>query len=149
MTHRHRALTASVSGLVASLAIAGGAVAASTAGCGASEGDTVILNVDPRAGATVGDQPIKILGQHFRNDIGYTVYFGSKRAGNVTILNPETLLAVSPQVDAPGPVDITIRADNGPAWRISKAFKYEDMGGSVVEGLGEQTGPNSAKKQNY
>ncbi len=149
MTHRHRALTASVSGLVASLAIAGGAVAASTAGCGASEGDTVILNVDPRAGATIGDQPIKILGQHFRNDIGYTVYFGSKRAGNVTILNPETLLAVSPQVDAPGPVDITIRADNGPAWRISKAFKYEDMGGSVVEGLGEQTGPNSAKKQNY
>ena len=149
MTHRHRALTASVSGLVASLAIAGGAVAASTAGCGASEGETVILNVDPRAGATIGDQPIKILGQHFRNDIGYTVYFGSKRAGNVTILNPETLLAVSPQVDAPGPVDITIRADNGPAWRISKAFKYEDMGGSVVEGLGEQTGPNSAKKQYY
>jgi hypothetical protein len=149
MTHRRRALTASLSGLVASLALAGGLLVTGAAGCGSSEGETVILNVDPRAGATIGDQPIKIVGQNFRVGTGYAVYFGSKRANSVMILNPETLLAMSPQVDAPGPVDITIRADNGPAWKISKAFRYEDMGGSVVEGLGEQTGPNSAKKQNY
>lgn len=151
MTNRHRALAASLSGLVATLALVGGFLATTltSAGCGSGGTETAILNVDPRAGATLGDQPIKILGQNFRSDIGYTVYFGSKRAENVTLVDPQTLLAVSPQVDDPGPVDITIRADNGPAWRISKAFRYEDMSGSVVEGIGEHTGPGSAKKQNY
>lgn len=149
MTNRHRALTASLSGLVTSIALLAGMLATSAMGCGGGGGETAILNVDPRVGATIGEQPIKILGQNFRTDIGYTIYFGTKRAGSVTILNPETLLAVTPQVDDPGPVDITIRADNGPAWRISKAFRYENMAGSVVEGLGEHTGPGNAKKQNY
>jgi hypothetical protein len=149
MTNRHRALAASLSGLVASIALLTGVLATSAMGCGSSQGETVLLNVDPRAGATLGEQPVKLLGQNFRTDIGYTVYFGTKRAGSVTILNPETLLAMTPQVDDPGPVDITIRADNGPAWRITKAFRYENMGGSVVEGLGEHAGPSSAKKQNY
>ncbi len=149
MTNRHRALTASLSGLVASIALLGGMLATTAMGCGGGGGETAILNVDPRVGATLGEQPIKILGQNFRTDSGYTIYFGTKRAGSVTILNPETLLAVTPQVDDPGPVDITIRADNGPAWRISKAFRYENMAGSVVEGLGEHAGPGSAKKQNY
>ncbi len=157
MTNRHRALTASLSSLVASIAVVGGLLSTTllgttvlaTSACGSAKGDPAILNVDPRAGATIGEQPVKILGTNFRTDIGYTVYFGTKRAGSVTILDPQTLLAVTPQVDEPGPVDITIRADNGPAWRISKAFRYENMGGSVVEGLGEHTGPSSAKKQNY
>lgn len=149
MTNRHRALAASLSGLVASITLLTGMLATTAMGCGSAAGEPAILNVDPRAGATLGEQPVKILGQNFRTDIGYTVYFGTKRAGSVTILNPETLLAMTPQVDNPGPVDITIRADNGPAWRISKAFRYENMGGNIVEGLGEHTGPSSAKKQNY
>lgn len=149
MTNRHRALAASLSGLVASITLLTGMLATTAMGCGSAAGEPAILNVDPRAGATLGEQPVKILGQNFRTDIGYTVYFGTKRAGSVTILNPETLLAMTPQVDNPGPVDITIRADNGPAWRISKAFRYENMAGNIVEGLGEHTGPSSAKKQNY
>jgi len=149
MTNRHRARTASLSGLIATIALLTGVLATTAVGCGEGGGETAILNVDPRAGATLGDQPVKILGANFRTDIGYTVYFGTKRAETVTIIDPQTLVAVTPQVDEAGAVDITIRADNGPAWRISKAFRYEDMSGSVVEGLGEQAGPGNAKKQNY
>lgn len=105
-----------------------------------------ISDVQPRAGATQGDQPVKISGQNFRTDIGYTVYFGNKKSQSVTILDPETILVTSPQREEPGEVDITIRADNGPAFRIAKAYKYEDMSGSVVEGLG--AGATGAKKGN-
>ena len=45
--------------------------------------DMVILDVNPRVGATQGEQPVQILGQNFRQDIGYTVYFGTKKAGQV------------------------------------------------------------------
>jgi len=37
----------------------------------------------------------------------------------------------------PGPVDVQITADDGTAFRIPAGFMYEDMSGSVVEGLGE------------
>lgn len=115
-------------------------------GCGDGGGEMGITDIQPRAGATQGQQPVKILGRNFRTDIGYTVYFGNKKATSVTILDPETILVTTPQRDEPGPVDVTIRADNGPAFRIASAYRYEEMGGSVVEGLGE--GAASSKKGN-
>ena len=116
------------------------------AGCGGGE-QTDIFDVNPRVGATQGAQPIKILGQGFQTDIGYTVYFGLKKADNVTILDEHTLVAMSPQMEEAGDVDVMIRADDGPAWRITKGFRYEDMGGNIMEGVG--TGAGQAKKQNY
>ncbi|HEX4353177.1 MAG TPA: IPT/TIG domain-containing protein, partial [Polyangiales bacterium] len=68
--------------------------------------------------------------------IGYTVYFGTKKSAQVTIVDPETLLATTPAGVKPGTVDVMIRADDGNAFRIPQGFKFEDMGGSVVEGLG-------------
>lgn len=117
----------------------GGAVA-----CGDEGGDMGITDVQPRAGATQGEQPVKIVGNNFRTDIGYTVHFGNKKAGSVTILDPETLLVTTPQREDPGTVDITIRADHGPAFKVADAYTYEDMGGGVVEGLGQ--GATSTKK---
>jgi len=106
-------------------------------GCGGDKGDVKITAVDPQVGALQGEQPIKIKGANFRTDIGYTVYFGNKKSNQVTIMDSETLVASSPQRDEPGTVDITLAADNGPAWKIKQAFKYKDMGGSVVEKIGE------------
>jgi hypothetical protein len=107
------------------------------AGCGDSKGgDVEILDIDPKVGATIGDQYVKILGKNFRQDIGYTVYFGTKKSGQVTIVDPETLLATTPTGLKVGQVDVMIRADDGNAFRIPQGFKFEDMGGSVVEGLG-------------
>jgi len=96
-------------------------------GCGGEGGDMSITDVTPRFGALQGDMPVQIVGSNFRTDIGYTVYFGTKRAPSVAILNPTTLVARAPGATEEGPVDITIRADNGAAFRISQAFDYRDV----------------------
>ena len=106
------------------------------AGCDSKGGQVAILDIDPKVGATQGDQYVKILGKNFRQDIGYTVYFGTKKSGQVTIVDPETLLAVTPTGAKVGAVDVLIRADDGNAFRIPQGFKFEEMGGSVVEGIG-------------
>jgi hypothetical protein len=107
-------------------------------------GDVTILDIDPKVGHTQGDQYVKIVGKNFRQDIGYTVYFGTKKSGQVTIVDPETLLATTPSGAKTGQVDVMIRADDGNAFRIPGGFKFEDMGGSVVEGLGT---PGASKKE--
>lgn len=111
------------------------ATIAPLAGC-KQGGEVTILDVDPKVGATQGDQYVKILGKNFRQDIGYTVYFGTKKSAQVTIVDPETLLATTPTGAKVGSVDVLIRGDDGNAFRIPQGFKFEDMGGSVVEGLG-------------
>jgi len=109
------------------------------AGCGSEGGEMQILSVDPRNGATQGEQPVKIGGQNFRTDIGYTVFFGNKRSSQVTIIDPETLLVMSPPMEEASTVDITIRADNGDAFRINDGFEYQEVSGGIVDMLG--TGP--------
>lgn len=96
-------------------------------GCGEEGGDMAITDVDPRTGTLAGEQPIRILGAHFRPDIGYRVYFGNKRATSVTVLDENTLLATTPQRDEEGPVDITVLADNGPAFKVSGGFAYQEQ----------------------
>ena len=109
--------------------------AAGMSGC-ESGGDVQILDVAPRVGHTQGDQSVRILGKNFRQDIGYTVYFGKHKTSAVTIRDPETLEVLTPSRVSPGEVDIMIRTDDGSAFKISQAFKFEDMGGNIVEGLG-------------
>jgi hypothetical protein len=114
------------------------AVLGPLAGCN-KVGNVAILDIDPKVGHTQGDQYVKILGKNFRQDIGYTVYFGTKKSAQVTIVDPETLLATTPAGAKAGQVDVMIRSDDGNAFRIPQIFKFEDMGGSVVEGLGTGT----------
>ena len=95
-------------------------------GCGEEGGEITILDVEPRQGSLIGDQPIQLKGANFRPDIGYRVYFANKRATSVTVINPETLLVVTPERSEEGPVDITILADNGPAFSIAGGFAYVD-----------------------
>jgi len=111
------------------------AVLGPLAGCKGG-GNVAILDIDPKVGHTQGDQYVKILGRNFRQDIGYTVYFGTKKSSQVTIVDPETLLATTPAGTKVGTVDVLIRGDDGNAFRIPQAFKFEEMGGSVVEGIG-------------
>src|SRR5512139_157713 len=109
------------------------------AGCNKG-GEVEIRSIDPAVGALQGEQPVRIGGKNFRSDIGYTVYFGNQRARSVTILDESTLLAVTPSREAAGAVDVTIRADDGPAFRIANGYQYQDMGGNVVEQLGTTPG---------
>lgn len=109
-------------------------------------GEATILDLDPKVGATQGDQPVRLIGEHFRQDIGYTVYFGTKKASSLTIFDPSTIVVTTPAGVEAGTVDVLVRADDGMAWRLPKAFEFKDMGGSVVEGLGE--GAAAKKKGN-
>lgn len=100
------------------------------------DGHMAVTGLSPRAGHIAGDQVVEIQGKNFRTDIGYTVYFGNAKAGSLTIRGPQALAVKTPQHEE-GTVDVTVRADDGNAFMLKQAFKYEDMGGSVVEGLGE------------
>ncbi len=111
---------------------------------GGCEGDgkMTVTGINPPAGHIAGEQTVQILGKHFRPEIGYAVYFGNAKASAVSIRNPEMLIVTTPQHEA-GAVDVTVRADDGNAFRMKQAFKYENMGGNVVEGLGENAGKKS------
>ena len=115
------------------------AVSSLVAGGDAEGGELEILNIDPRAGATAGEQPIRIIGNNFRRDISYTVYFGNRASQRSTILDDHTLLVATPSVEESGPVDVIVAADNGPAFRIRQGFRFEDMGGNVMENVGTAT----------
>lgn len=93
------------------------------AGC-SNDGEMRVLDVDPKEGAAKGEQYVTIVGSNLRRDIGYTVYFGTQRAEQVTILDSETLMVRTPGNNPAGPVDIMIRADNGDAWRIHDGFEF-------------------------
>jgi hypothetical protein len=99
-----------------------------------SGGGMVILDVNPKNGATQGDQPVLIQGKNFRQDIGYTIYFGTKKTSTMTIRDPETIEVLTPQNMPEGKVDIMIRADDGNAFRIADVYQFQNVGGPAVPG---------------
>ncbi len=111
------------------------------AACGESAGgDLEVTNIDPRAGATAGDQSVRIMGNNFRQDLSYTVYFGNKRSTRATIFDEHTLIVATPQMERAQTVDVIVAADNGPAYRIRQGFRFEEQGGNVMEQVGETGG---------
>ena len=116
--------------------------------CGETRGEMSVRDIDPKVGHTQGEQPVRIIGDNFRQDIGYAVYFGARKAGNVTILNPNTILVSTPGGMDLGPVDVLIRSDDGKTFRLPKAFEFKEMGGSVVGGLGESVEAKKEEKGN-
>ncbi len=105
-----------------------------------SGGQMTILDVNPRVGSTQGDQVVQILGKNFRQDIGYTIYFGTKKVSTLTIRDPETMELLTPAGVAPGKVDIMIRADNGDAFRIPQVFTFQAAGGAAAGTKKEEKG---------
>lgn len=105
------------------------------AACKKDPNDMAILDLSPRAGQMQVEQAVTITG-NFRTDLGYTVYFGTVKANRVSIRNETTMVAVSPTSERPGPVDITIIADNGVAYKIASAYAYEGAQGAGWENVG-------------
>lgn len=126
MTHKDRFLrrAAWISIVAASMLVA--------PACTKRSSEMQILRVEPDFGGLFGGKRIRIIGKNLRLDIGYTVYFGKRQAPHVTIKNTETLVAISPKAESPGLVDLTIRADNGPAFRIKQGFEYIDQAGVLL-----------------
>jgi hypothetical protein len=118
-------------------------IALPLAACEEEGGPMAVYDIEPRTGVTAGEQAVRITGANFRQDIGYTVYFGAQRATQVTIMDTTTLLVGTPQHDV-GPVDVVVAADDGPAFRIHEAFNFNDQGGTVGEHQG--TGAGGAER---
>ena len=97
------------------------------AGCRSST-EVAIADIDPKVGATQGDQYVKIQGGNFRRDTGYTVYFGAKKAPQVMFVDASTQLTKTPPGSSPGAVDVLIRVDDGHAFRLPSVFKFEQVG---------------------
>ncbi len=127
------------------------ALAATLLGWGCDQGDEQVrvLSIEPRHGHLTGESPVRIGGKNFRTDIGYTVYFGTQQASRVTVQSPEMLVAVAPGVPEAGSVDITIRGDDGTALRVREGYNYENMGGNVVQQLGNEPQQNGAGNLAY
>jgi hypothetical protein len=123
--------------------LATGLILAFASACDSGGGMT-ILDVMPRTGATQGDQPVRILGKNFRQDIGYTIYFGTKKSETVTIRDPETLEVLTPEGMPEGKVDIMIRSDDGNAFRIADAFQFQNVGGPNAPGAPKEQKGNLA-----
>ena len=120
----------------------GAAAALGTTACSEDSGELQILRVDPQAGAIQGQQRVSIKGRNFRSDIGYTVYFGAQRGTKVSLIDPNTLQVETPAVSEATEVDIVVRADDGPAFRIANGYRYVDHSGNVMEQVG--AGPGRA-----
>lgn len=97
--------------------------------------DMRLKDMQPRSGAMQAEQTITITGA-FHPELGYTVYFGTERSQRVSVRDEETLVAVAPTADNAGTVDVTIIADNGPAFKIVQGYTYEGAGGNVMEHVG-------------
>lgn len=106
-------------------------------GGGTEGGELKVTNIRPRAGATAGEQQVDIIGNNFRQDIGYTVYFGKKRSDRATFMDGNTLRVSTPSMEQPGPVDVIVVADDGPAYRIVNGFTFQEQGGNVMQQVGE------------
>jgi len=108
------------------------------AACEKPRPDMAFHELDPDFGGLQGGKTVRVVGQAIRLDIGYAVYFGQLRSPQVSIQSEKSLLAITPRQATPGPVDVTIRADNGSVFVIERGFEYINQGGSL---LGEPKAP--------
>lgn len=104
--------------------------------CG--DGTTAVERLHPTAGRLEGDVDVEIVGRNFRQDIGYTVYFGVRRAKQIVIRDEGTIIATTPEHRAEEPVDVRIIADDGHSWLIRNGFRYVSESVNIIEQLGEK-----------
>ena len=101
--------------------------------CEEPRAEMAFRDLDPDFGGLQGGKTVKVVGQSLRLDIGYAVYFGQLRSSQVSIQSEKALLAVTPRRSSPGPVDVTIRADNGSVFVIKRGFEYINQGGNLLD----------------
>ena len=101
--------------------------------CEKPRAEMAFHELDPDFGGLQGGKTVKVVGRNLRLDIGYAVYFGQLRSPQVSIQSEKALLAVTPRRTTPGPVDVTIRADNGSVFVIKQGFEYINQGGNLLD----------------
>lgn len=101
--------------------------------CRKPTAEMVFEKLDPDFGGLQGGKSVRIMGDHIRLDIGYSVLFGKEISPQVAIASEKALVAVTPRATTPGPVDVTVRADDGSVFRIKQGFEYVNQGGNLLQ----------------
>ncbi|MEM8608193.1 MAG: IPT/TIG domain-containing protein [Myxococcota bacterium] len=102
------------------------------AGCSKPTTKMGFERLDPDFGGLQGGKSVRVVGENIRLDIGYSVLFGKAISPRVSIENDTALLAVTPRVVTPGPVDVVVRTDDGSVFRINGGFEYVNQGGQLL-----------------
>ena len=110
-----------------------GASALLLCSCKTPGGEMAFHDLDPDFGGLQGGKTVRVRGDNLRLYIGYAVYFGDVRSPRVSIQSDRALLAVTPRRPLTGPVDVTIRADNGSVFVLKRGFEYINQAGSLFE----------------
>ncbi|MBC8070185.1 MAG: IPT/TIG domain-containing protein [Deltaproteobacteria bacterium] len=84
--------------------------------------------VEPSRGRVVGGDTVRITGQGFAAHGPPIVYFGQRAAKAVAIESDRLITAITPEADAPGQVDVSIRYPDGTIFERPATFVYEDGG---------------------
>jgi hypothetical protein len=84
--------------------------------------------VEPARGRVVGGDTVRITGEGFADHGPPIVYFGQRAAKAVVIEGDRLITAITPEADAPGAVDVTIRYPDGTIFERPATFSYEDGG---------------------
>ena len=91
-------------------------------GCG---GGVKVTSVTPDTGTVAGGEDILIKGEGFK--AGVNVKFCRAEAKNVILLGDTQIKAQSP-ANEKGMCDITLTFDDGRAYKVDKAFRYQAPG---------------------
>ncbi len=92
-----------------------------------------VSGIEPTVADYRTQSQVKIIGQGFKPEVGYSVYFGKAKAQDVAYMDANTLVARPPTVTEPGTADVTVVSDLGPGFLVRGGFKFVDLSGNPVE----------------
>ena len=81
-----------------------------------------VTGVSPAIGPATGGTAVEVKGAGL--DEATAVRFGSVPAKSFTVNSPSSITAVSPQVELPGPLDVTVTGATGTSALIHDRFRY-------------------------
>ncbi len=89
--------------------------------CAAETAPMQVLSIAPSSGATDGGTAVVLHGEHFAQ--GAEVFFGGTPGTNVTVVDPQTITAVTPP-HAEGIVDVAVENPNGDEDVIPQGYTF-------------------------
>ena len=97
-----------------------------------------VRDVSPATGVLSGGEPVTISGSGFSPSSGFTVYFGSAKASNITVSGANTLTVTTPASASEQLVDVRVITDNGTTFVIKEGFRYIAKGTLDIRELGSR-----------
>ena len=95
-----------------------------------------VRDVSPATGVLSGGEPVDINGSGFSPSMGFTVYFGSVKASNITVSGINTLTVTTPPATEEKLVDVQVVTDSGTTFVIKNGFRYIAKGTLDIRELG-------------